>query len=122
MSDEIQAVPIPPEIPIHFIKGTQFRVAHASGVWFGADPHGNFHLTFYTDRTPIPKTITMKVNEQGQLIGENVAKRESKEGIVREMEIDIVMSIPALQAFHDMLGQNLQAAIAGMKSATKPAS
>jgi hypothetical protein len=102
---------IPSEIPIHFVKGAGFRVAHASGVWFGTDPHGNLHLTFYSERTPIPKKMVLKLNEQGQPIGEDETQREGKQGVVREMEIDVVMSLHAASGFYEMFGQNLKNAI-----------
>ncbi len=102
---------LPSEIPIHFVKGNHFRVAIASGAWFGADPQGNFHLTFYSERMPLPKKIIMRLAEDGQFLAEDTTKRESKDGIVREMEIDIVMSIPAAQGLLQLLAQNLQTAV-----------
>jgi hypothetical protein len=110
---------MPSEVAIHFIKGTQFRVAPANGAWFGADPQGNFHLTFYSERTPLPTKIIVKLNENGQFMEEDFSKRESRDGIVREMEVDIVMSIAAAQGVHQLLGQNLQTAIAAMNAANK---
>lgn len=110
---------MPSEIPIHFIKGNQFRVAHANGAWFGADPQGNFHLTFYSERAPIPTKIFVKLNKNGQLMEEDVSKREGKQGLVREMEIDIVMPIAAAQGLLQLLDQNVKTAIAYMEAANK---
>jgi hypothetical protein len=101
---------IPNEIPIHFVKAAGFRVAHANGAWFGNDPQANLHLTFYNERSALPKTITVRLDEKGLFLGEDESKRESKTGIVREMEIDIVMSVEAATAFHEMLGNNLKIA------------
>lgn len=96
------------EVPIHFIKATNFRVIHASGVWFGGDVQQNLHLTFYSERSPIPKKIVLKVNEQGMAVGEDESKRESKVGVIREMEVDIVLSVPAAVDLHKALGDNLK--------------
>ncbi len=105
------AVPImPSELSIHFIKSNLFRVVHANGAWFGNDPQANLHLTFYSERTPIPQKAVFQLNEKGQFIGEDVAKREAKEGVVREMEVDIVLSLTAAAAFYDILGANLKQA------------
>jgi len=93
-------------------------VAHANGVWFGSDPQGNLHLTFYSERTPIPKTMVLKLSDQGQIIGEDETKREGKQGIVREMEIDIVMSPDAASAFYEMFGQNIKTAINNLHAAS----
>lgn len=109
----------PSEIPIHFVKGNHFRVAQASGAWFGTDPQGNFHLTFYSERLPLPKKIIFKLNEKGQFLHEDITKRESKDGIVREMEIDIVMSVAAAQGLAQLLTQNLQSAIEAAKIVEK---
>jgi hypothetical protein len=112
MSDEKQlAMPaIPSEIAIHFVKSSAFRVAQANGVWFGTDPQGNLHLTFYSERSPIPKKMVLKLDENGQPIGEDESQRDVKTGVLREMEIDIVMSVSAALAFYEMLGQNLKTA------------
>ena len=124
MSDE-QPMPLsspsPSEIAIHFIKGTQFRVVHANGAWFGSDPQGNIHLTFYSERSPIPAKVVVKLNDKGELTEEDTSKRVSKEGIIREMEIDIVMSIGAAQALSQLLRQNLDVAFLSIAEA-KPTS
>ena len=96
-------------LPIHFIKSSSFRVIHASAAWFGGDAQQNLHLTFYNERTPIPKTLVVKLDEQGMIVGEDTAKRESKLGVVREVEVDVIFSIPSAVDFYKMLGENLKA-------------
>ncbi len=103
------------QLPIHFIKSSTFRVVHASGVWFGGDPHANLHLTFYNERSPIPKRLVVILDDQGRVIGEDVSKRESKDGIVREMEVDVVLSLQDAKTFHHSLGENLKAISANLK-------
>jgi hypothetical protein len=95
--------------PIHFIKSSCFRVIHASGAWYGGDAQKNLHLTFFNERTPIPKKVVVNLNEQGVVVGEDLSQRVSKEGAVREMEVDIVFSIPAAVEFYRTLGENLKA-------------
>jgi len=94
--------------PVHFVKSSSFRVVHASGVWYGGDSQHNLHLTFFNERTPIPKKVVVNLNEQGMVVGEDLSKRESKEGVVREMEVDVVFSIPAAVEFYRTLGENLK--------------
>jgi hypothetical protein len=99
---------IPSDMSIHFIKGNDFRVIHASGVWFGADPQGNVHLTFYNERTAIPKKIVIKIEPStGKFIGEDETKRDSKEGLVREMEVDVVVSPAVAQGIVQKLQENI---------------
>jgi hypothetical protein len=95
--------------PIHFIKSSCFRVVHASGAWYGGDSQKNLHLTFFNERTPIPKKVVVNLNEQGMVVGEDLSERITKEGAVREMEVDIVFSIPSAVEFYKTLGENLKA-------------
>ena len=126
MSDAQQkALPteIPSELPIHFIKGNHFRVVHASGVWFGADPQGNVHLTFYNERTAIPQKIIIKIDQAtGLFTGEDESKRESKEGIVREMEVDIILSPIVAQGIFKKLQENITAAAQAQELSSKSGS
>jgi hypothetical protein len=96
-------------LKIHFIKSPFFRVVHASGVWYGGDSQQNLHLTVFNERTAIPKMMVVNLNEKGMVVDEDLSQRESKEGIVRELEVDIVVSIPAAVEFYRTLGENLKA-------------
>jgi hypothetical protein len=42
-------------------------------------------------------------------VNEDESKREIKDGIIRELEVDIVFSIPAAVDFYNSLGENLKA-------------
>ncbi|HEY3852889.1 MAG TPA: hypothetical protein VGO67_00685 [Verrucomicrobiae bacterium] len=96
------------QLPIHFIKSSHFRVVHACGAWYGGDSERNLHLTFFNERTAIPKKMVLNVNEQGMIVGEDVQLRDSKEGVIREMEVDIIFSVPAAVEFYKTLGDNLK--------------
>ena len=95
------------EMEINFLKGTQVRVVHADGVWFGGDTHGEFHLTFFNERTPIPQKVIVKINEQGQAV-EDEQKRVTKKGLVREMEVDVVLSFQAALQLREALDANIK--------------
>ena len=96
------------QMPVHFIKSPSFRVVHASGVWYGGDSQQNLHLTFFNERTPIPKKLVLNLDEQGMVVGEDLSKRDSKEGVIREVEVDIILSIPSAVEFYRTLGENLK--------------
>jgi hypothetical protein len=49
------------------------------------------------------------VNDKGIILHEDMTKRESKEGFVREMEVDVILSLQAAIEFHKTLGENLKA-------------
>ena len=96
------------QLPIHFVKSSQFRVVHASGVWYTGDAQQNLHMTFFNERAPIPKKVVLNVNEKGMIVSEDMSQRESKEGVIREMEIDVIFSLQAALEFYKTLGENLK--------------
>lgn len=109
------------QLQVHFVKGTCFRVVHANGVWYGGDNQGNLHLTFFNERSPLPKMVIVNLDERGMVVGEDVSKRDSKQGIVREMEVDIVLSLQVAVDLYQSLGENIKAiqAIAKMPTEEK---
>jgi len=113
---------VPLQMQIHFVKSSQFRVIHANGVWYGGDSQQNLHLTFFNERAPIPKKLVFNLNEQGMVVSEDATQRDSKEGIVREMEIDVVFSLQAAVEFHKTLGENLKAIQQSIPKNETPAS
>ena len=96
------------EMLFNFIKSLNFRAVHASGAWFGGDAEGNIHLTFFNERTPIPQEVVLVLNKKGEVVGENESKRKSREGMIREMEVDVILSVQAASHLHRLLGQNLE--------------
>ena len=104
------------KMAIHFVKSSQFRVVHASGVWYGGDAQQNLHLTFFNERNPIPKKLVLLLNDQGMIVGDDPSEREAKEGIVREMEVDVILSFQAAVELHKTLGDNLKAIQQTLKS------
>ena len=107
------------QLPVHFIKSTSFRVVHANGVWYGGDNQGNIHMTFFNERSPIPRTMVVNLDERGAVIGEDITKRDSKQGIVREMEVDVVLSLQVALEFYQSLGENIKAIQATLKLANE---
>ena len=65
-------------------------------------------MTFFNERAPIPKKVVLNVNEQGMIVSEDLTQRESKDGVIREMEIDVIFSLQAALEFHKTLGENLK--------------
>ena len=96
------------ELQFHFVKSNFFRVIHADGVAGGVSPKGAIQISFFNERAAIPKLTVHKVtlDANGHAIpGEEiVGRREGKEGIVREVETEIVMPLEVAEAFHKWLG------------------
>lgn len=90
-------------IQVHQQKGNFFRVIHADGVWCSVSPANFLHLTFYSERFPLPKSIFFPVSKAGTVMSEDVQKRETLKDWVREMEVDVVLSLSAAKSVREGL-------------------
>jgi hypothetical protein len=82
-------------IQVYQQKGNFFRVVHADGVWCSVSPAKLLHLTFYSERSPLPTKVYFPVNKAEIVMNEDVAKREVKKDWFREMEVDVVLTLQA---------------------------
>ena len=111
-AEAISAAPSPTEakpasqLEFHFVRSSAFRVICADGAWFAPDATGTIHITFFNEHGPVPDKVVVNVDEQGTFIDE--AERVTKAGVIRELEVDVVMSFIHAAQFHTTLGQNLK--------------
>lgn len=85
-------------------KGNFFRVIHADGAYGGITPHGNLHFAFYSERSAIPKQVEFDVVD-GLPGPERVI--DTKKGLFREIETDVVMSFGTAVQFKFWLEHQL---------------
>jgi hypothetical protein len=84
---------MPDYVRFHWIKSNFFRVIHADGVWGGITPTGNVQMAIFSQRTPIPQQTAQKLYSGGNL-GEDLPElKVCKDGIVREVEIEVIMDL-----------------------------
>ena len=98
-----------PHINFHYIKANQFRVIHADGVHGGLHPRGNIQMSFFSERVPIPKRVSHEIDEDGKLGKEIVSERETRDGIVREVEVGVVMGVSEARSLVKWLQQKIRA-------------
>jgi hypothetical protein len=103
--------PAPEQIKFHQIKGSFFRVIHADGAWLSVHPNEFIHLTFYNERLPIANEVVHNLTETNQLGSEDITKRVTKKGFVREMEVDVVLNRVTAQALRNWLNDYLNDAL-----------
>jgi len=80
------------ELDIHYIKTQSYRTFHVGGVFGGLTPRKEIYMEFFIDRAPTPRMIKHAVTPSGG-IGDEIM-RDSKEGLVREIECGAIMDIP----------------------------
>lgn len=101
---------VPQAITFHHIKSNFFRVIHADGVWGGVTPHLQIQMAFFSERLPIPEIVKHTITPDGQLGKEVVADRVTREGVVREIEASVVVSLEVAKVLRAWLDEKIQLA------------
>ncbi|MBI1783927.1 hypothetical protein HYR69_02170 [Candidatus Sumerlaeota bacterium] len=95
-------------VKIDYIKGSQFRVIHADGAVGGLSPRLDIHMTFFSERWPIPQQVAHQVGPDGR-IGEEIREdRIQRDGLVRELEADVVLNESTARALVNWIEERLQ--------------
>jgi hypothetical protein len=95
-------------IPFHYIKSNFFRVVRADGAFGGITPQAAIHVSLFSERRPIPQVVYYEITREGGLGGEITERREAREGMVREVEVDAVMEEGVAVAIHKWLGEKIE--------------
>ncbi len=93
------------QIEYHYLKSNFFRVVHADGAFGGITPRGYIHFSLFNERGPIPKKTVREIRADGTLLPQTIKK--SKSGVVREIEIDVVLDKDAAVHLHSWLGRKI---------------
>ena len=96
----------PTQLTFHYIKSSQFRVIHVDGMIGGITPRGLLHIAMYSERPAIPQLVVQEVSPEGRLGAEK--SRIGKDGVAREVEVDLMFDEEVAKAFHDWLGERLK--------------
>jgi len=97
----------PQTIRFHYLKSPAFHTVPADGAIGGLTPNGNFHLALYVERSPIPTITEHQVGEYGP--GDEIMeKRVVRDGIVRELVVDVVFDYRAATSFRQWLDNNIK--------------
>lgn len=101
MSDENRRV------RFHYLKSPAFHTIHADGLIGGLTPRGGIHVALYTERLPIPVQTEHRINEDGSLGPEIRESRLAKEGVIRELLVDVTMDLDTAERIHKWFGLHL---------------
>ena len=96
------------KLKLHFIKANHFRVVHGDGVWGGTTPQGNITMGFFSDRPPFPQQIALEVSSDNIVGPEIQSDRIVKDGVLREMEVAVVISRSTAEFLVGWLNQNIE--------------
>ncbi len=94
-------------VTFNLIKSKYFRVIHVDGAYGGLTPGQYIHMTVYSERMAIPQETTREILANGSLGNEIVSK--SREGVVRELEADLIFNETEAIALRDWLEIKIEA-------------
>lgn len=78
-------------LKLKYLKSHDFKTSLATGVYGGVTTNGMINVNFFTDRTVIPDSQTIEVNEKGVSIGPPKDNRDSD--LVREVQFGAMMDV-----------------------------
>ncbi|ODR94224.1 hypothetical protein AUC69_03490 [Methyloceanibacter superfactus] len=96
----------PPRVRFYYLKSTQFRAIHVDGAIGGITPRGLIHASVYSERPAIPQSQEHEVAPEGRLL--DPIDTEGKLGIVRELDVDLIMSKQAAAELRDWLTKRIE--------------
>lgn len=93
------------DIESHFIKDPDFRTVLVSGVFGGVLGNGVLNISLFTERLPIPQKMTLDLRPDGTI---EEKAREGKLGLIREVQIGLLMDLSTTEAIHAFLGSAIE--------------
>ena len=114
-------VDLPKEVIFSYLKSPHFRVLRTDGAVVSLGTQNTIHVSLFSERAALPQQTTHAVGADGALGPEIAERRVSRSGIVREVDIDAVMTLETAIAVRDLLASQinmLQVAIASMAEKT----
>lgn len=90
MVEEQKEAPAGGTLPFHYIKSNLFRVIHVDGAIGGPNPRDVIQAALYTERLPIPQRTVSRITAEGTLAEELPEQRVVRDGLVREVEIELI--------------------------------
>jgi hypothetical protein len=95
----------PKTIEIHYITTPNYRIYNVSGTFGGITPRGKIYLEIFTERNPLPQQETYEITN-GKL-GNQPLDKQTKTGIVRDVEACLIMDIEDAVSIHNWLGDKI---------------
>ena len=98
----------PTKIGIYYQRSRHYRTIHVDGAQIGITPRGAIQFTLYSDQKPMPEFALHGFTPEGTLNGEPI-EQVVKEGMIREVEVNVVMDLAVTQnliaALQDILSR-----------------
>ena len=90
-------------ISFDYLKSPHFRVIRADGAIGGVTPRGDIHFALYSERAAIPRQTVHELKPDGKLGKQLTDQTVSRGSIVREMEVDIFLTVETARSLAEWL-------------------
>jgi len=103
----------PLSLTVNYLKSADFREITCHGAVGGPTPNGELWLAFYTERLPLPRIARHKLKPtetEGLFTIDEEAPAEpveSRQGIIRNVEFGLYMSVETAEKLHAWLERNI---------------
>jgi hypothetical protein len=97
----------PEKIKFHYLKSQLFRIIRADGAYGGITPRLGVFLSFYSERPPIPTVMVHDVGDDGILGEERRSERQTRDGIIREAEVGVILDLDTAKSLATWLGEKI---------------
>lgn len=92
----------PSRVNFDYIKSQYYRVIHMDGAIGSVTPNGHIHMSLYSERLPIPRRTVFPL-ENDRLGEENPNERIVRDAVIREMDVDVIMTAETAKNLSDWL-------------------
>jgi hypothetical protein len=92
------------KIQIRYRNSPAYRSIHASGAYGGVIPTGDITLGIFSERNHFPESAIVAVSPETKQGTETV---QVEKGIVREMEVGIIMNLSVAKAIRQWLDDKI---------------
>ena len=96
----------PKSLKFKYVYPEDLRDLYVNGVFGGVTPRNEIHAHFFSERHPIPKSVTHELKENGSLGPEKSIEKGGD--VVRFVQTSIIMDVGAATVLRDWLTQNIE--------------
>lgn len=95
-------------VSFHYEKSASFQSFHVDGMFGGIAPTLLINMAVFVERAPLPQRVDAEVGAKGEGDQPKEIHRETKEGIIRELQCNLVMNYDSAKAMHSWLERKLR--------------
>lgn len=92
-----------------YIKASHFRVIHMDGAVGAVTPNGHINMSLFSERPPLPRRMVHELKENA--LGDEIKdQRVTRDAIIREMDVDVIMTIDVAESLRTWLRDRIEEA------------